>query len=68
MENVIKNGNSLKERLQLLAGQMDKQNPGYKVLDALLSSESFNSEIGDYFYKSDILDAVTGENINFLCN
>lgn len=65
MENVIKNGNSLKERLQLLAGQIDKQNPGYKVLDALLSSESFNSEIGDYFYKSDILDAVTGENINF---
>ncbi|MCI8379852.1 MAG: hypothetical protein HFH72_15325 [Lachnospiraceae bacterium] len=65
MENVITNGNSLKERLQLLAGQMDKQNPGYKVLDALLSSESFNSEIGDYFYKSDILDVVTGENINF---
>lgn len=65
MEKINGSESPLKERLQLLAGQTDKQTPKYKVLDALLSSKSFNDEIGDYFYKSDILDTVTEANLIF---
>lgn len=65
MEKRTGGASPLKERLQLLAGQIDKQDPKYKVLDTLLSSQYFNNEIGDYFYKSDILDAVTETNFKF---
>lgn len=64
MEKSDKSDNFIKDRLQLLAEQK-KGNIGYKVLDLLLASVPFHKEIGEFFYKSDILDAVTNENLQF---